>query len=114
MLIPLVHGEPIRFGTDNGKGVVMQPDGRLRICDVAEVGEDALLVHDETRESAGLAFQLSHLAAGPHEPTPIGVFRAVERTTYESLMQDQLITAQQRSGPGDLAKLLASGGTWEV
>jgi len=114
MLIPLVHGEPIRFGTDNGKGVVMQPDGRLRICDIAEVGEDALLVHDETRESAGLAFQLSHLAAGPHEPTPIGVFRAVERTTYESLMQDQLITAQQRSGPGDLAKLLASGGTWEV
>jgi len=114
MLIPLVHGEAIRFGTDNGKGVVMQPDGRLRICDVAEVGEDALLVHDETRESAGLAFQLSHLAAGPHEPTPIGVFRAVERTTYESLMQDQLIAAQQRSGPGDLAKLLASGGTWEV
>jgi 2-oxoglutarate/2-oxoacid ferredoxin oxidoreductase subunit beta len=114
MLIPLVHGEAIRFGTDNGKGVVMQSDGRLRICDVAEVGEDALLVHDETRESAGLAFQLSHLAAGPHEPTPIGVFRAVERTTYESLMQDQLIAAQQRSGPGDLAKLLASGGTWEV
>jgi len=114
MLIPLVHGQPIRFGTDNGKGVVMQPDGRLRVCDVAEVGEDALLVHDETRESAGLAFQLSHLASGPHEPTPIGVFRAVERTTYEALMQDQLIAAQQRQGPGDLTKLLASGGTWEV
>jgi len=114
MLIPLVHGEPIRFGTDNSLGVMMQPDGRLRICDVAEVGEDALLVHDEARESAGLAFQLSHLASGPHEPTPIGVFRAIERRTYESMMQDQLIAAQERQGPGDLAKLLASGGTWEV
>jgi len=114
MLIPLVHGERIRFGTDNSLGVMMQPDGRLRICDVAEVGEDALLVHDEARESAGLAFQLSHLASGPHEPTPIGVFRAIERRTYESMMQDQLIAAQERQGPGDLGKLLASGGTWEV
>ena len=50
----------------------------------------------------GLAFQLSHLAAGPHEPTPIGVFRAVERPTYETLMQDQLIAAQEQQGPGDL------------
>ena len=114
MLIPLVHGERIRFGTDNSLGVMMQPDGRLRVCDVNEVGEDALLVHDEARESAGLAFQLSHLASGPHEPTPIGVFRAVERRTYESMMQDQLIAAQERQGPGDLGKLLASGGTWQV
>jgi len=114
MLIPLVNGEPIRFGADGSRGVMMQSDGRLRICDVAEVGEDALLVHDEAREPAGLAFQLSRLASGPHEPTPIGVFRAVDRPTYEQLVQDQLLTAQERQGPGDLAKLLASGGTWEV
>jgi 2-oxoglutarate/2-oxoacid ferredoxin oxidoreductase subunit beta len=114
MLIPLEHGQPIRFGADNTRGVMMQADGRLRICDVAEVGEAALLVHDEKREPPGLAFQLSHLAAGPHEPTPIGVFRAVERPTYETLMQDQLIAAQEKQGPGDLAALLASGGTWEV
>jgi 2-oxoglutarate ferredoxin oxidoreductase subunit beta len=114
MLIPLEHGKPIRFGTDNSRGVMMQADGRLRICDVNEVGEDALLVHDEKREPAGLAFQLSHLASGPHEPTPIGVFRAVERPTYEALMQDQLIAAQEQQGPGDLAKLLSSGGTWTV
>ena len=114
MLIPLVHGERIRFGTEGTRGVMMQSDGRLRICDVGEVGEDALLVHDEAREPAGLAFQLSRLASGPHEPTPIGVFRAVERPTYEQLVQDQLLAAQERQGPGDLATLLASGGTWEV
>jgi 2-oxoglutarate ferredoxin oxidoreductase subunit beta len=114
-LIPLINGEAIRFGSPgNERGVMMQSDGRLRICDVAEVGEDALLVHDEEREPAGLAFQLSRLAAGPHEPTPIGVFRAVERPTYDELVQGQLIAAQERQGPGDLAALLASGGTWEV
>jgi 2-oxoglutarate/2-oxoacid ferredoxin oxidoreductase subunit beta len=115
MLIPLEHGKPIRFGAEGAeRGVVMQPDGRLRICDVAEVGEDAILVHDEAREPAGLAFQLSRLASGPHEATPIGVFRAVSRGTYDELVQGQLLAAQQKQGPGDLAGLLASGGTWEV
>jgi len=111
MLIPLVDGQPIRFGD---RCVVMQPDGRLRICAVDEVGEDALLVHDEKREPAGLAFQLSRLASGPHEPTPVGVFRAVERPTYDEMVQGQLLSAQERQGPGELTALLASGGTWEV
>ncbi len=114
MLIPLEDGKPIRFGAEGERGVMMQSDGRLRICEVAEVGEEALLVHDEAREPAGLAFQLSRLSAGPHEPTPIGVFRAVERPTYDELVQGQLLGAQERQGPGDLAGLLASGGTWEI
>src|SRR3954467_14023042 len=56
MLVPLQHGQAIRFGTDNDKGIVMGPDGALRIVSVAEVGEDALLVHDAYREDPGLAF----------------------------------------------------------
>jgi 2-oxoglutarate ferredoxin oxidoreductase subunit beta len=111
MLIPLEDGKAIRFGE---KGVIMRSDGRLAIVPIAEVGEDALLVHDEAREPAGLAFQLSRLSSGPHEPTPIGVFRAVDRPTYDESVQGQLLAAQERQGPGDLAALLASGGTWTV
>jgi 2-oxoglutarate ferredoxin oxidoreductase subunit beta len=113
-LIPLEHGQPIRFGADKERGVMMAKDGRLRIVEVADVGEDAVLVHDEAREPAGLAFQLSRLASGPHEPTPVGVFRAVERPTYEQLAARQLVDAADKSGPGDLGALLRSGGTWEV
>ena len=113
-LIPLVHGEPIRFGAEGQHGVVIGTDGRLRIVDVAEVGEDALLVHDEAREDAGLAFQLSRLARGPFEPTPIGVFRAVERPEYGEAMAQQLLAAAEKRGPGDLHDLLRSGGTWTV
>jgi 2-oxoglutarate ferredoxin oxidoreductase subunit beta len=54
------------------------------------------------------------LASGPFEPTPIGVFRAVERPTYGDLVASQLAQAGQRQGPGDLEALLRSGGTWEV
>jgi 2-oxoglutarate ferredoxin oxidoreductase subunit beta len=114
MLIPLVHGQPIRFGPEGERGVVQRPDGRLEIVDVAEVGEDALVVHDETREDPGLAFALSRLARGPYEPTPIGVFRAVERPEYGEEMSRQIVRAQERLGVGDLDALLRSGSTWTV
>jgi 2-oxoglutarate ferredoxin oxidoreductase subunit beta len=114
MLIPLVHGQPVRFGADRERGVVVDNQGRARIVDVAEVGEDQILVHDEARDEPGLAFLLSRLARGPFEPTPVGVFRAVERPDYGSLVNHQVLQAQQRRGPGELADLLASGVTWEV
>ena len=91
----------------------MGTDGKLQIVDVADVGEDAILVHDETRTTA-LGFMLSRLAAGPHEPTPIGVFRAVDRPEYGAETDRQLAAAQERSGPGDLEALLHSGATWTV
>ncbi len=114
MLIPLEHGKAIRFGADGHRGVVMNDRGQLGLVEVADVGEDALLVHDERREDPGLAFALSRLARGPHEPTPMGVFRAVERPDYGSLVDGQLLEAQTRKGPGDLQALLASGTTWTV
>jgi 2-oxoglutarate ferredoxin oxidoreductase subunit beta len=114
MLIPLEHGRPIRFGPDGEKGVTLDEQGRARIVNVADVGEEHVVVHDERRDDPGLAFTLSRLSHGPYEPTPIGVFRAVERPTYGEQIQNQLLAAQDRQGPGDLGKLLASGSTWQV
>jgi 2-oxoglutarate ferredoxin oxidoreductase subunit beta len=112
-LIPLEHGQPIRFGPEGERGVVLDSNG-VRIVDVSEVGEDALLTHDEAREDPSVAFMLSRLAHGPYEPTPIGVFRAVEAEDYGAGVQRQLLDAQQRRGPGDLGALLTSGSTWTV
>jgi 2-oxoglutarate ferredoxin oxidoreductase subunit beta len=114
MLIPLRHAEPIRFGADGGKGVVLDSQRGAHIVDVADVGEDALLVHDETRDDPSVAFMLSRLARGPHEPTPIGVFRDVVRPDYGEAVNQQIAAAQQQRGPGDLAALLRSGATWNV
>jgi 2-oxoglutarate ferredoxin oxidoreductase subunit beta len=113
-LIPLVHGQPIRFGAEGEEGVMLDGQGRARIVNVADVGEDAILVHDEHREEPGLAFMLSRLARGPYEPTPIGVFRDVQRPDYGREVAHQLAGAQAKQGPGDLATLLSSGSTWEV
>jgi 2-oxoglutarate/2-oxoacid ferredoxin oxidoreductase subunit beta len=114
MLIDLKHGEPIRFGAEGQHGVVLNAQGETEIVDVADVGEDRLLVHDEHRDDPSLAFALSRLADTPTVPTPVGVFRDVERPIYEGEVQRQLVGAQEQRGPGDLAALIGSGATWEV
>jgi 2-oxoglutarate/2-oxoacid ferredoxin oxidoreductase subunit beta len=112
--IRLEHGQPIRFGAEGEKGVIQEPDGSLRVVDVAEVGEGNLLVHDAHRESPSLAFALAHLSERPTEPTPIGIFRDVERPVYGEAMERQLETATDKLGAGDLGKLLHSGDTWTI
>jgi 2-oxoglutarate ferredoxin oxidoreductase subunit beta len=114
MLIPLRHGEPIRFGASGEKGVALDTQGHLRLVDVAAVGESALLVHDETRYDPTLAFALARLSTGVTTPTPVGVFRAIERPEYREAVDRQLTQARETKGAGDLETLLHSAGTWEV
>jgi 2-oxoglutarate/2-oxoacid ferredoxin oxidoreductase subunit beta len=112
--IRLTDGEPIRFGAGGERGVRMTTQGRLEMVQVDEVGEDALLVHDERSPDPGLPFMLSRLSSGPTTPTPIGVFRNVDRPVYDELMAQQLDQAVAKRGKGDLAALLHSGDTWEI
>jgi 2-oxoglutarate ferredoxin oxidoreductase subunit beta len=113
-LIPLEHGKRIVFGRQNEKCVVLDGQGRARIALVDQVSEAEILVHDEERADPGLAFTLSRLAEGPTQPTPIGVFRAVDRLDYGTGTEQQLLDAHRRQGPGDLARLFRSGTTWEI
>jgi 2-oxoglutarate/2-oxoacid ferredoxin oxidoreductase subunit beta len=113
MLIPLEHGQPIRFGPEQEHGVILD-NGTARVVEVAEVGEANLLVHDEHRADPSLAFALSRIASGPTSPTPIGVFRDVERADYGTLVDQQVAGAVEAKGSGDLGRLLASGSSWTV
>ena len=112
--IRLVHGEPIRFGAEEERGVVQRSDGGLEIVEVASVGADGLLVHDAHRPDPSLAFALAHLSERPTGPTPIGVFRAVDRAVYGEAIDDQLAAARASLGDGDLETLLHAGDTWAV
>jgi 2-oxoglutarate ferredoxin oxidoreductase subunit beta len=112
--IRLEHGQPIRFGENDERGVIQKPDGSLEIVDVEATGEDALLVHDAHRENPALAFSLSQLSQQPTGPTPIGIFRDVSRPVYGDAMEHQLDAATEQLGEGDLTKLLHAGETWTV
>ena len=111
--INLEHGRPVTFGANDEKGVVIR-DGAAQIVEVAAVGLDAIHVHDAQAEHPSAAFALSRLSHGPFGPTPIGVFRDVSRYRYETELQNQIHEAQSKKGPGDLAALISSTGTWEV
>ena len=110
--ILLEHGQPIRFGADADRGVRLRPDGAAEIVDAAS--DDELLVHDEHAETPSLASALARLSHTPHGPTPIGVFRDVERPVYDRLMEEQLDQARADQGEGDLGELLHAGDTWTI
>ncbi|HZN22164.1 MAG TPA: 2-oxoacid:ferredoxin oxidoreductase subunit beta [Gaiellaceae bacterium] len=112
--IYLEDGAPIRFGEDAAKGVVQDADGSARVVDVADVGEDALLVHAASHREPSLAFALSRVTFDTDGAVPFGVFRRVERPVYDDLLAEQLAAAKERSGEGDLEALLHSGDTWVV
>ena len=89
-------------------------DGSARVVDVAESGEDTLLVHDASQREPSLAFALSRLTFETDGAVPFGVFRSVERPVYDDLMGAQLEHAREARGEGDLEALLHSGDTWVV
>ncbi len=110
-LVRLEHGERITFGKDATRGIRRNPDGSLEPC----AGDDpSVLVHDTHAADPTLAFALSRLARSDLSMTPIGIFRDVQRPTYDDLMADQLSTAVAKQGEGDLAALLSSGDTWTI
>jgi 2-oxoglutarate ferredoxin oxidoreductase subunit beta len=113
MMIELGHGKPIRFGAELQRGVAID-GGAARVVKVADVGEQALLVHDEFEANPSVAFALGQLANDNFTPTPFGVFRDVEAPEYAESVNNQLLTANEKAGPGDLAALLRSGATWSV
>jgi 2-oxoglutarate ferredoxin oxidoreductase subunit beta len=112
--IYLEHGEPIVFGENGERGVVQRADGSCEVVDTASVGPDALLRHDEHHPEPSLAFALSRLTLGTVEAAPIGVFRDVERPSYDELMEGQLAAAAESRGQGNLAQLIGSGDTWSI
>ena len=114
-MIRLEQGEPIVFGKDKDKGVVRTPDGHLHVVDVAEVGTDALIRHDAHAADPGLAFALSRLSdVYSLQNTPIGIFRDVNRPSYDRLVREQVASVKERRGAGDLQGLLTGHDTWTV
>jgi 2-oxoglutarate ferredoxin oxidoreductase subunit beta len=106
----LQHGQPLIFGKDRDKGIRMNGQ-RAEVVQLGNgVIEKDLVVHDET--NLALAFMLGNFEAPL--PTPLGVFYAALRPTYDAAMNQQLTDAKSRQGPGDLQKLLNSGDTWSV
>ena len=61
---------------------------------MADVGVDALAVHDAHLDDPSFAFGLSRLTdAGVLHRAPIGIFRDVEAPAYDDLAREQIALA---------------------
>ncbi len=124
-IINLTHGRPVTFGVPDAdghptRGVMRDPaTGGVRVVTLGQDGisEADLLVHDAHAEDPSTAFALSRLTdAGYLHQAPIGIFRQVDRSTYDDQARAQVSTARQGTTDPQaaLAGLLGGGDTWTV
>ncbi|MBO6784925.1 MAG: 2-oxoacid:ferredoxin oxidoreductase subunit beta, partial [Alphaproteobacteria bacterium] len=114
MQIHVEHGQPLRYGKENEKGLVLNKEEmRLEAVVIGENGvtEDDIAVHDETNRS--LATMLAQMDP-PTMPVALGVLYCEAAPTYESAVHAQIDQARESGGEGDLKKLLHKGQTWTV
>ena len=71
-------------------------------------------IHDAHADNPTQAFQISRLDDGTMAHVPIGIFRQVDRPTYDDLARGQLASAAATEGDGDLSALIAGNDTWTV
>lgn len=115
-IIPLVHGEPIRFGEGGKYSVVRSGNGGVEVVEDVEGSADAL-VHDAHNPDPSVAFALSRLSDfGVLHRAPIGIFRNVNRPTYDDGARAQVAeaTAKVTNPTAALAGLIGGGDTWTV
>jgi 2-oxoglutarate/2-oxoacid ferredoxin oxidoreductase subunit beta len=113
-VVELRDGQPLVFGKELDKGVIMVGK-KLRAVKLGpETGftKDDCLVHDE-KDDVGYHALLARMHH-PELPEPIGVIRAVERPTYDDLVAGQIEAHREQKGEGDLQELLNGSQTWEV
>lgn len=110
----LESGKPLVFGKNSDKGIKL--DGFTPVVVSIADGKHSvndLMVHDDKMKDSTWAQILGRMNRNHEFPTPVGVYRAVERPTYEDSLAAQVETAVKKKGTGDLQKLLLDGDVWE-
>lgn len=114
MLINLRHGAPVIFGAEQEFGVFRNADGSVFTDRISDTNRSTIITHDENVEDPASAFAIARLTHSNQEPTPMGVFRDVNRTEFGAATTAQIASAQALKGTGDLASLLRSNGSWTI
>lgn len=112
--IVLKHGQPMIFGKNNDKGLVL--DGlKLKVVKIGENGitEKDILVHNATEPNPGIHMMLVNMSY-PEYPVALGVIRAVAAPVYDQMVHQQIEQVQAKSKIKCMDDVLNSGSTWEV
>ena len=113
-IIVLRHGEPMVFGKENDKGLILD-HGKLKVVKIGEDGitVDKLLVHDAHCEDTAIQSMLINMKS-PDFPVALGVIRDVAEPTYDDRVRDQLAEVKAKATINNVDEMLHSGATWTV
>ena len=94
-VLELQDGKPMIYGRDQHKGIFLH-GLTPRVINFKEAGfkETDLLHHDENAKESTLAFFLSRMTY-PEFPEPIGIFRAIQKPTYNDMLEQQMEESKQ-------------------
>lgn len=107
-IINLEHGQRLIFGRDRKQGIRLNGVTPEVVHLAKGAGLDDVLVHDEQSTDANLAWILSQMAF-PRLPECFGIFRDIERPTWDDGLGDGITDA----GP-TLQELLVGDDAWTV
>ncbi|MEO8829848.1 2-oxoacid:ferredoxin oxidoreductase subunit beta [Lapillicoccus sp.] len=114
-IMHLVDGQEVAAGDTV---VVRGDDGALVVLPRDEADPARIVRHDVHADDPSLAFALSRLDDPSMTHVPMGIFRDVDRSTYDDLVRAQVDgTVIGAGGPAtddDLAALLAGRDSWHV
>ncbi|MBB2894738.1 2-oxoacid:ferredoxin oxidoreductase subunit beta [Flexivirga oryzae] len=116
-VLRLVDGEPVRAGEgDNARVVIRNAAGDLELVPESAAEPDRIVTHDAAAANPAAAFALSRFDGPEMTNVPMGIFRNVERPTYDDGVRAQ-VEAASPNGPAtdeELLALLHGGDTWAV
>ena len=125
----LTPGEPLRFGDPehpDGAHITVRDaaTGRLTVVpeDTIDTPDgptrDQVVVHDPTDPDPTHAFALSRLDTPTMAHVPMGIYRTIDRPTYDDQVRAQVDAARLAAGgptdASDLTTLLHGSDTWTV
>ncbi len=112
-ILYLEHGKPLIFGKKRDKAIRLNgPNPEIvNLADVKDSKE--ILVHKEDDPLPNYAYLLTQMEY-PQMPVPFGIFRCIQKPTYDQMMDDQIKAEVKKKGPGKLEDLLHAGSIWQI
>ena len=109
----LENGKPLVFGKQKDRGIRVN-GFKTEEVDISGGAEGKnLLVHRENDPSPNYAYLLTQMEY-PEMPVPFGVFRCIEKSTYDEMLVEQMKMAVEKKGKGNLKDILYTEESWTV
>jgi 2-oxoglutarate ferredoxin oxidoreductase subunit beta len=112
--IYLKHGQPMIFGKNRDKGLVLR-NNNFEVVTIGQNGitEKDIRVHNSYDNEAVTHYNLIRMDQ-PDFPLAMGIIRAVEKPVYEDMLYDQVAHSKEKNPIKCMDDLLKSGNTFEI